>query len=258
MAVLLLRVVKYSFLRYLAYPWEIFFYLLKQILQIFFLLFFWSLVLGPNGNIRDLSAYFFIAVGVKDLVMFDLRDYGRFLRKSIKFGNFNNYLIKPIQVIPYTFATVLGQNLLNYIVAILYIIIGIFMRPPSNILGFLYFGLFLIVAICISFAINLFEGALTFVFVEATGIVNSIYHVARILSGAVIPLYYFPENIRYLAELTPFPAIVYGPANSLRLENIVGHDLVILLSGIFWAVVLNIGVIIFWYKNLKSYEAVGI
>lgn len=225
-----------------------------------FLLIFWSLVVqnSSQSSVLDITSYFFIATGVKDLIMFDARDWGKFLRKSVKSGNLNNYLIKPVKILPYTFSTVLGQNLLNLSLASLYICIGIFLKPPQSFYSVLFFGFYLINAFAISMAINLFEGALSLIFTEAGGITNSINHVSRVFSGALIPLSFFPEQIRYIVQLSPFPALVYGPANNLGLSSISGNDIVVLWSGTFWAVVLNTAVIYFWFKSLKKYEAVGI
>ena len=179
---LYLNIIQFSFLKYFSYPWEFFAVIAKQALQIVFLIFFWSLVIeGVEGQrLIDLASYFLIANGIKDLIMFDRRNWGRFLRKNIESGQLNIYLMRPVKLLPYTFSIVVGEGFLNLFISIIYIVIGLFISPSSSLVSIFLFFMYLINAILISLAINLFEGALSLVYTKVTGVFNSLNHVSRV------------------------------------------------------------------------------
>ena len=77
-------------------------------------------------------------------------------------------------------------------------------------------------------------------------------------SGALIPLYLFPNNILSVVQYLPFPSLVYGPTNALSLTSVSGTNLNILISGFIWGVLLSAGMFYYFYHNLKKYEAIGI
>gem|GEM_PF-4285769 len=65
-------VIFYYFQKYLAYPLETFFILLKRVVYIVFVLYFWRLVAeGSRGvvNFTEMLAYFLIGFGISDITM---------------------------------------------------------------------------------------------------------------------------------------------------------------------------------------------
>ena len=67
-----LDIIRFSFLRFFSYPFEIIATTSKRIFEIIFLVLFWSIYIqssGANISITQITAYFLIAMGVADLTM---------------------------------------------------------------------------------------------------------------------------------------------------------------------------------------------
>lgn len=254
-------ILKFNFQEYLRYPFEFVSVLIQQWIRIAFFFILWSLILEATDrdfNIRELVAYFLLADGISETTMALRTKFGTLLRKSIKTGSISNFLIKPVRLLPAMFSTVWGQRSIHNVPALLSIAAGIILNPPQNIESILLFLFFFLIAGVIAFAFNLFEGIMTFYVESPGGIMNAMVHVARIFSGAWAPLTFFPDKVREILEYTPYPAMVFGPINSLSYTGFnadVGKELVI---AIFWAVAINLIMYFFWRRGIKKYEAYGL
>ena len=65
-------IIRFSFLRFFTYPYEIVASVLKRVVEIAFLALFWSIYIKSSGisvSISQIIAYFLIAMGVADLTM---------------------------------------------------------------------------------------------------------------------------------------------------------------------------------------------
>lgn len=256
------QLLKHNFLVYIQYPLEFVTILLKDFVKLFFFLILWSLILSElknsNLNLTYIASYYLITGGIADLTMIFRQKFGAFLRKSIKSGYISNYLIKPIHLLPSMYAVLWGQRSVYNVSAIISIMIGFLLSPPSSLFNVVLFLFFLLISFGIGFAINLIEGVLTLHLDSPGGIMNSISHVARLLSGALIPLQFFPPGVRKMIIILPFASAVAAPIDSLNASSLsisVYKDLSI---GLFWVIFLNLIVIYFWKKGLKKYEAVGL
>lgn len=254
-------IIRFSFLRFFAYPWEIIASILKKVIEILFLILFWSLIVkGSDGqiNISQIISYFFISMGIRDLVMSHWGPFGGEIGNQIKTGSINNYLIKPISIIPTLYSISFGRNGMRVILAILNLIIGLVVFPPKNLISIALFVIFFISAWSIAFAYNLFQGTLYFHLTDAFGVRNALNNFIRVFSGEMVPLFLFPYTLGQIVRFTPFPSMVYGP--TIALSTSVIDQTVILNIGIaiFWAVFLNIAVYLFWKRSIKNYEAIGI
>lgn len=254
-------IVRFNFLRFLAYPFEILASVLKRVIEILFLILFWSLIVNSPGshiNLSQIVSYFFISMGIQDLVMAHWGPFGSDIATLIKTGQISNYLIKPLDIIPTVYSISLGRSGMRIILAIINLGIGVVIFPPKSIVSVFLFLIFFIFAWSIAFAYNLFQGSLYFYLTEAGGVKNALNNIVRIFSGEMIPLFLFPYTLSQIVRLTPFPSMVYGPTIALSTNNINGEVIINIFISLFWAVVLNIGVYLFWKKSIKHYEAIGI
>ncbi len=254
-------IVRFSFLRFFAYPYEIIASVLKRVIEILFLIMFWSLIAKESGgqiNISQIISYFFISMGIRDLVMSHWGSFGGEIASLIKSGQINNYLIKPVSIIPTLYSISLGKNGMRILLAFINLIIGLMVYPPKGIVSFVLFIFFFISAWWISFAYNLFQGTLFFHLADASGVRNALNNIVRVFSGELVPLYLFPLALGQFVRFTPFPSMIYGPTVALS-TNVINQGVVVnLCISIFWAIFLNIIVYIFWKKSIKTYEAIGI
>lgn len=115
----------------------------------------------------------------------------------------------------------------------------------------------LLPAFIISFCFNLLEGALSFIIVEINGFKNSFRHIFRLMSGAWVPLYFFPDGIRQIAEALPFVPAVFGPVNALKVNSFTEVSQMF-VTGVIWSAVLILFSFVIWKSCLKRYDGVGI
>lgn len=254
-------IIRFSFLRFFAYPFEIFATTLKRVFEIIFLIIFWTIYIKSSGaqvSISQITAYFLIAMGVADLTMARWGALSSTIGNLIKSGQISNYIIRPTKLIPSIYSLSLGRNGMRLILAVINILIGLWIVPPNSVFTLLMFFLFFINAWAISFAYNVLEGCLYLHFTDASGIRNSLQNFIRILTGTMIPLYMFPSPLKEFLRFTPFPSMVYLAANSLSSPLITSSAVTDLMIGLFWAISLNLIAHLFWNYSMKKYEAVGI
>ncbi len=258
---LYLSVTKYSFLWFMTYKSEFIADILKRILQIVFMVMFWNLVIKENESLVSLEkliSYFIVVAAISDFIMIERLDFGKFISQNIKHGTLNNILIKPVNVTKYLYAYTLGDRLSNLLFAFASIVIAVLITPPSSILHILLSVVFLLLAIAIGLAINIFVGLLSFYLVETHHINLLIQYIVRVISGAFVPLYFYTESAQKILNLTPFPSLVFRPIDTLFAQKADSNTFEYLIIGIIWAIVLNIIVYFLWKYSLKKYEAIGI
>lgn len=257
---LYIQIAKFNFLKFFVYPFELVAYILRYVLRIGFLLALWNVIsLGLNNTTdpNSLLSYFLLSTGISDLVMSDNTNLGRNIRKAVQRGSINNIIIKPVNIITYFYAETVGSIGVKFILAIISIILGIIINPPTGFISYVLFIVLLIEAFCIAFAYNLFEGALSLLFTEVNGIKNAMHHITRVLSGQTIPFYFFSESVRSILILTPIPAMIFGPINGVKTNTITNEIIIQIISGFIWAVVLNYLVLRLWKYSFKKYDSAG-
>jgi ABC-2 type transport system permease protein len=258
---LYIEIFRYRFSRFLTYPLELLAFALKRVVEIIFLLVLWNLISQSSHstiNIREIASYFLVALGISDIVMSKWGALGTFLAKLIKSGELSNYMVKPVHLIMQSYANAMGNSGLRIIFALINVILGIAINPPQSLIAVGLFIVLLVAAFLTSFSFNILIASLYFHFTEASGIKNAIEHLARICSGTIVPLYLFPENIKQIVELTPFPVMLYGPAHALR-ENVLTQEVIVqVLISYMWVFLMGIVASVIWTKSIKAYESTGI
>ncbi len=255
------HLLRFSFLRFFAYPYEILAALLRNGLEIAFLIFAWSLFNQYSNNalsINTLASYFLLASGIDVLVMAQWGRFGGSLGKAIRFGTISNYLLKPVNILPTFYSTALGSDGINVFFSICTIFLGLYIQPPQSLLSVGLFVYFFINAIFIAYAYNILEATMFFYVPDANGIRGSMQHIIGLLSGLLVPIYFFPHPLDQFIKLTPFPGMIFGPINALKTNAINSTVMTDMSVVLFWSITLNILALLFWRRSLKRYEAVGI
>jgi ABC-2 type transport system permease protein len=121
-----------------------------------------------------------------------------------------------------------------------------------------YFIVFLALAACIAFCMNILTAIIAFYVGEAGNFENVINHVVSILSGSLVPISFFPDSIREIVIRSPFPSMIFVPAQSLKFTTFDASVSQSLFTALFWAVSLSITTAFLWNYSIKKYEAYGI
>jgi ABC-2 type transport system permease protein len=132
-------------------------------------------------------------------------------------------------------AAMIGNSAVSYASSVIFLIIGIIMQPPASLLAVMLFVIYLPLAFAIAYGINVLVGTVAFYFTEAGSIKNVVAQVASVFSGALVPLAFFPGELKALALLLPFSSAVSGPTQALRATQMTSQAWWQLLLAVFWA-----------------------
>jgi ABC-2 type transport system permease protein len=258
---LYLRIARFNFGTYLAYPFELVAAALRPVIDFGFVLLFWSIVAASSAgsvNFRKIAAYFLIATAVNNLVFLSGIKFGSVLAKAVKYGDISNFLIKPVNVLHDYLATMIGNMGVTYAVSGIFLLLGLVLQPPASLLACLLFFAYLPLALIISYSINVLVGTVAFYFTEASSIKNVTNHIVSVFSGAWVPLSFFPGTLRTIVSFLPFQAAVFGPTQALQTTSLNSTAVTAIAVSTGWAIVLYAVAMIAWRKGIKHYEAVGI
>jgi ABC-2 type transport system permease protein len=254
-----LSIVKFNFLKFFSYPYEIVGGTTKRVCDLLLLLLFWSIVAKTNHiNMEQIVSYFLIATSISNLGTFGALSFAGTINEMVQYGELNNYLIRPLNTILYLLATFTGRVGVAHIFSLTTFIIGVTLVHQTSLYIYLIFLLSVFYALVISVSVNVFVSIISFYTTEAKGIRNVMIHVLRLFSGLWIPLNFLPEQFKSVMFALPFSHVIYFPVHILQQKTLSNSDYSsVMISGI-WAVVLPFFAYLLWKFSIKRYEAVGI
>lgn len=124
-------------------------------------------------------------------------------------------------------------------------------EPASFLLGLL----FTLLAFLLRYLMQYVTALLTFWSERASAVEEVFFLLYLFLSGTIAPLEVFPEPLRHLALLTPFPYLVYLPAGLLAGQEVA------LFPGVWvmllWGLVFLLLWRLLWRLGLRRYSGMG-
>lgn len=244
-----------------VYKVELFSFLLRQALLLSFLMLFWFVLSQDHPSIfdvRQIASYFLIGLGVSELGMTNTYSFGRHIQKLVARGEFSNTLIRPVRTLLHVYISFLGYDFYTLAYSVLSCVLGIIIYPPQNLINVFLFVLFLILSVLLGLVINILLAVVGFYSPEAGSVKNTLRHISKILSGSLVPLSYFPDNLRTLVSYTPFPSLVYYPTIALQKGLVSFPFTQTFLVSIIWLSVLCILAYFLWKRALHNYDGVGL
>jgi ABC-2 type transport system permease protein len=174
---------------------------------------------------------------------------------EIRSGSMILNLVKPIEYRTFTLFNVLGGDVITSAMIIVptFVIVG-FITNWAVPLGvnLLLFLPALLLARLISFYIDFFVGTICLYTESTWGIDMAKEVLILLMSGAIIPLAFFPDVFRQIAELLPFQAIYNIPLQILMGRAVTAHEVLPLFgTQLFWVGFLHIASGLFWRKSIK-------
>jgi ABC-2 type transport system permease protein len=248
---------KMMFAQTIAYPRALLLGLLTQIFSAVALFALWQAIATHGAGLgeytlAEIKAYVSIAL-LTNIVM-------TFAEGSIAWrvldGSIAIELLKPLDFQRARLAETIGAGVFEAIVAMA--IIGMFglvyggiALPHTPVIWLLVF-VSLLLSLLIKFGIIYLTGLLCFWTSSALGITWLRIAIMNLLSGALIPLTFFPSWLRTVAFALPFQGIVYIPA-SLYLGRSEGQAALQLIGlQVLWVVVLWAGGRALWSRAVRQ------
>jgi ABC-2 type transport system permease protein len=248
-----LAIVKNSVLEVVVYRAHFIFTSIGNILFIFLIHYLWRAIFGGRSIINGMSfnqVFVYLALATTIFNMFvTFVDWD--MSYSMLDGSIIIPMIRPLDYQLQMFARKLGGLLLSLaIIAIpaLGVVFGVFRAEIEPGVNLLLFPISLLFSYLISFALDFFIGSLSFYTQSVWGISNTKNVIVMLLSGAVVPLGFFPENLHKAMGFLPFQAIYDTPLRILTQPDLTGDDYGLLfLRQISW-------VILVWFLSRKFYQ----
>jgi ABC-type uncharacterized transport system permease subunit len=204
----------------LAYRGHFFFSLAGTVIYLVVTWFLWKAVYANGGTIGGLSfarAYLYVGISMS---LYGLMQTGSdwYLYNMVRSGNVLRYLTQPIDFMSQFFAAALGDGIMNCVMIALpsliiaFLLSGSGLPSPANVLLF-------IPSVAIGFLLNFFIDFITGLSVFLSQSISGIYQAKEttimVLSGALVPLAFYPPGVRGVLEWLPFQALYTTPARIL-------------------------------------------
>jgi len=214
-----------------------------------------------NGmTFTDTMIYLILATSLFNfLEMFVVWDMSR----SIQSGKIILDLLKPMKFRTYTFWSYSGSHVVSFIMTFIptFIVVMIVTHGAIHMgMNLLWFIISTLFALIVNFNIEMIVATIC-LYTESTWGINIVKEtIVLLLSGASIPLAFFPDKLRAAVEYMPFRAVYDIPLSILLQKN--GSDTLEGLLPMFgfqllWIVILTCAGSLFWNYSVKKITVNG-
>jgi len=251
------HIVKASFMASIVYPVGTFFTLIGNLVYITVVFFLWHSIYSGADTLHGMTfnqTFIYLTLAGSVLILFKTyTDWA--LSSRIIDGSIVSDLIKPLDFQVQTFAQSLGFALGNGVLITLpSLLLMVVLFHGSFPLGInlLFFPVSLGLAYMLSFCLDYAVGLTAFYTQSLWGISITKEVIVSLLSGALIPLAFFPEGLQRVLQLLPFRAIYSIPlliATSSQLQ--IADYFQLLLVQIAWTIVFLVLTRLFFNRAIR-------
>jgi viologen exporter family transport system permease protein len=247
----------------IVYRFGFLFTILGNIVYLGVAYYLWKSIYTYSDTIRGLTFNeTFLYVGLGSAIFILLKTYADwYIHYEIREGNIATYLTKPIDYQIYNLFANLGSLLINLTAITLptaVVMIFVFQVKVTPGVGLLLFPLSLLFAFLISFSIDYFIGLLAFYTESIWGVSITKEIIVTVLSGALIPLQFFPDAIQRVLYWLPFQAIYHTPLMMItRPDQGMQVFVPMLLVQMAWALILFVLARLFYNQAIKVLRIAG-
>lgn len=247
----------------IVYRFGFFFTMLGNVVYLGVAYYLWRSIYHGADMLRGLTfndAFLYIALGSAVFVL--LKTYADwYISYEIREGIIAVYLTRPMDFQLYMLFSSLGSVLMN-ITAItiptLLILTFIFRVSFSLGIGLLFFPISLGLAFVISFCFDYFVGLLAFYTESTWGLSTTKEIIIMALSGALIPLQFFPDSLQPIVFALPFQAVYHTPLMMVtRPDQGLETFIPMLLVQLGWATALLLLTRLFYNQAVKVLRISG-
>jgi ABC-2 type transport system permease protein len=204
----------------LAYRAHFFFFMIGTAIYVAVSYFLWKAIYAGGGSIGGLSfEQAYLTIGISMSLYGLLQSWTEwYMHNTVTEGDLIRFLCKPLDYPSQLLFDVLGSTSINLVaitlpsMAIAYALSGARLPSVSSVL---LFAAAVVLGFLINFFIDFLVGLSVFVTHSIWGIATAKEVTVLFLSGAVVPLAFFPDRIRVVLEWLPFQAIYYTPVRLL-------------------------------------------
>ncbi len=243
---------KVAFSREGTYRPQVFTHIGSVLLRVFLLSTLWTALYHSNGEQAGITLDAMITYATLALLL-DLI-YGvngaYVIREKIREGSIAIDLMRPISVPLYVLADTVGQTsfaALQIVPAVLLSLLLVHLDLPVSPAAAIAFVVSVLLGFIVNFCLDLMMATITFWTMEIFGVQLMVQFISSLLSGSLVPLYFFPPGIvQQLAFASPFAAIYNAPL-SIYIGKAAGYEILTTLGfQALWAVIFGIAAFVLW------------
>lgn len=180
--------------------------------------------------------------------------------KKIGTGSIAMDFVKPMNFIAYIFCDSLGNNLFQFVFQLIPVaIIAIFtfgIQVPT-ILNFVLFLITLFLGMIIYFFICFCLGIIGFWFTQVWVLGRFLSDFVSLLSGSLIPLWFFPNTLQPLINALPFKFLYYIPI-SIYLGTLKSNTCMYqIIEQLLWCLILFAAALLVYSRAIKKLVVQG-
>jgi ABC-2 type transport system permease protein len=233
-----------SLLTIAVYAYGLMFTFVGNVTYIIIIYFLWRSIYKSSGVLNGMSfneTFVYLALASSTFILFKTWADWR-MSFSIIDGRVVIDLIKPLDYQLLNLAQAVGFVGVNGLVVTIPSMIVIFLVLGGSVpvgINLFLFPVSLVLAYLMSFSLDYMAGLSSFYSESLWGISMTKEIIVSLLSGALIPLPFFPDGIRQVVALLPFQAIYHSPLRIITSPDLQMSDYVeILAIQCFWVLVL--------------------
>ena len=239
------EIAKMGFMLQIVYRWHVVLTALGNLVYLVMIYYLWKAIFsGGHGTLHGATFHqTFLQLACASSMFVLFRNYLEwFISRDVLTGNILVRLIKPLDHQAMCIAQSTGAMLFNLILTTLPTLIILFClftdgRAPSAA-RLALFAPSLVIAFLINALVDYSIGCVSFYTESIWGISTAKEAVVLFLSGAMIPLAFFPETLRTVIECLPFQAIYALPLSIVFADAPVSAKASTLLLQAFWLCVM--------------------
>ena len=252
-----------SFMVGLVYRFGPFFSLIGNFIYLGVAYYLWSSIYKYSATLRDMTfneTFLYVALGSAVFILLNtFVDWE--VSYEIREGIISMYLTKPMDYQTFVLFSGLGRTLMSLMTitlpTILIVTLVFKVQIPLG-LGTVLFPLSLLLAFIISFCFDYFVGVMAFYTESVWGLSTTKEIIVLALSGALIPLQFFPEKLRAVLLVLPFQTIYHTPLMMVTKPNQDPQTFLHMLAvQVVWAVVLYLLTRLFFGQAVKVLRIAG-
>ena len=246
-----------KFKEYNIYKSNFWLFTLNRIVEVIVYIFVWKAIFAQTGNaggftVEQIITYYILVTTIKPFALWGINED---IAHSIRNGNISKELLNPMTYFQYCFGVNLGEMAFAFVVGLASFIVcsilwGITLQ--FNLLNFILAVIIILVGIIISFFMQMKVGTVGFYSSSIWGMQILKKAIISIFSGIIAPLTLFPEWFQKIANILPFKELIYTPVNVLMGNIELNQIWIIIVKQILW-VFITYGIAkIFFNHSIKK------
>lgn len=236
-----------------------------NLLYLIVVYFLWKAIYASAGTdvvngmtFSDTLIYLVLATALFNFMeMYLVWDMGR----SIQSGKITLDLLKPIEYRRYMFWSLSGAFVTQFFFTFLptFIVVAAVTQGAIHLgINLIFFVISVVLAVSINYSIDFIVGTICLYTESIWGFNIMKQVIVMLLSGATVPLAFFPEPLKTIAYYLPFQSIYNAPL-SVLLDGSPQPMTIITTLGtqLFWCIVMTVISKLFWKASLRQITVNG-